>query len=125
MAEANTIEWMTEQRDRLKQEVDVLNPKLDAATAKLALQERDLAAASANLAAADSELANVKQAGERMAADLLETRASRDELAKQLAACQAACDGALRLAEQRRLALADVLNHASGLVAKVMPLINQ
>lgn len=109
--EPNSLEWMTAQRDRLKQEVDALNPKYDAAVAKLTTQERDLADAAAkvdNLTAranaAEAENATLK-------ASLAKMADANTAAASELAASKA-------IAEQRRLALADI-------AAKVAPLVNQ
>ncbi len=118
MAEPNSLEWMTEQRDRLKYEVDVLNPKCDAAAAKLALQERDLADSSSKIENLSSRTAAAESENVQLRASLSKTAEINEHLANELAMAKG-------LAEQRRLALADIMQYASALVSKVMPLLNQ
>lgn len=116
--EKNPLECMTEQRDRLKQEVDVLNPKFDGAVAKLVIQSRDLADAAAKVDNLSSRALTAEAENVNLKSSLARTAEINERLASELAEAKG-------LAEQRRLALADVMQFASSLVSKVMPLLNQ
>ena len=123
MAEEQTLEWMTMQRDNLKHELDVLNPRMDAATARLETQQLQIAdlqqrldevtkAYTAEAAAHQSAAQTAKVHGDRAVEAISLLRATQQE-----------ADRLKNLAEQRRLALTALLKHHAEAINSLMPLI--
>ena len=114
--EPNTLEWMTEQRDRLRAETDLANTRYDKLVAQDKVEQAKLRE-------------QIEQLRQDQASQLAALETAHQQRNEQSAAIIAGLTGkvaeARKLAEQRRLALADVMKLVGAVLEKVMPLIQE
>ena len=130
------LEEKTIQYDRLKAELDAVNPQLDAAKAEIASlrkqveQSLDAADKARQAEAKAKEDARQKETDLKAVSEsIAQTRKAADDTIAKLSADNAAlkkqAESARTLAFKRRAALGDVLKHAGELVGKVSPLLDE
>lgn len=97
---------------------------------KLGDQAKTIEALQSGLKAAEAHVEASKKAAQEQTAIVAETQAKLDtaitestKLTGQVATLKGECRTATELAKARRTALADVMNHANSLTAKVAPLL--
>lgn len=109
MAEPNTLEWMTEQRDRLKAECDLANTRYDKLVADDKIAQQELRQQIASIETARAQEYNAL------------TAKTADEARKM----QTEIDSLKALALARKTALADVMKLVGAVIEKVLPLLSE